>query len=269
MQNNSTADRRVTLNTLQQMKVACQPIACLTAYDASFARIIDEAGADLILIGDSLGMVVHGHTTTTRVTMDDMIYHCRCVTPSLTRAYCVADMPFSSYTSVATGVHNAKRLISEGSVQMVKLELVSPTSVDVIRALKEQAIPVCAHIGFCPQSIPEPNPPHTFNKPKVIDDVVLQQASDCIAAAADLLLVECAAEHLGKQIKAMSPLPVIGIGSGSDYDGQILVMHDVLGISSHSPKFAKNFLADETSITAAFGAYINAVKLRHFPKPVA
>ena len=210
---------------------------------------------------------MQGHTTTSKVTMDDMIYHCRCVAPYLSRAFFVADMPFSSYLSVDLGVYNAARLINEGCAQMVKLEIVSETIIDVIRALVEKAIPVCAHIGFCPQAAADPMLSRTTNKPKVVDEVVLRQATDCVAAGANLLLVECAARHLGKQIKSMSASPVIGIGSGVDYDGQILVMHDVLGISDCPPKFAKNFLAGKDSISAAFTAYIQAVKSRHFPAP--
>ena len=258
---------KVKLNTLQEMKTAQQPIACLTAYDASFARIIDNAGADLVLVGDSLGMVIHGHATTAKVTMDDMVYHCRCVAPHLNRAFLVADMPLASYSSVDLGLHNATRLIDEGGAEMVKLEIISDTSIAVIRALVDKKIPVCAHIGFCPQTIPDTNASYTTTKPKVADNMVLQQANDCIAADADLLLVECAAKHLGTQISSMSAAPVIGIGSGVDYDGQILVMHDVLGISSHLPKFAENFLSGRDSISAAFIAYIQAVKARHFPKP--
>jgi len=265
VQDNSNDDNKVTLSTLRQMKATQQPIAALTAYDACFARIIDQAGADLVLVGDSLGMVIQAHSTTAKVTMDDMIYHCRCVSPSLSRAYFVADMPFASYSSVAAGVDNAKLLIAEGGAQMVKLEIISPTTINVIRALTEHAIPVCAHIGFCPQTIPDLPSPDTFHRPKVVDEVVLQQANDCIDANVDLLLVECAAEHVGEQIKTMSQTPVIGIGSGSDYDGQIMVMHDVLGISDHSPKFAVNFLATENSISAAFSAYVKAVKSRTFP----
>ena len=267
MQDKPNNDDKVTLDTLQQMKATQQPIACLTAYDASFARIIDQAGADLVLVGDSLGMVVHGHSTTAKVTMDDMVYHCRCVAPYLSRAFFVADMPFSSYLSVEQGVQNATRLIDEGGAQMVKLEFVSKTSVDVIQALVEKQIPVCAHIGFCPQAVPDATTSSSASKPKVADDIVLQQATDCIAAGANLLLVECATKHIGKQITTMSPMPVIGIGSGPDYDGQILVMHDVLGISDHPPKFAENFLVGKDSIATAFSAYVHAVKSRHFPKP--
>ena len=265
MENNLNS--KVSLNTLQKMKTAQQPIACLTAYDASFARIIDAAGADLVLVGDSLGMVIHGHATTAKVTMDDMVYHCRCVAPHLNHAFFVADMPIASCLSIDLGLHNAKRLINEGGAEMVKLEIVSDTSVAVIRALVDEKIPVCAHIGFCPQTVTDTDASYTITKPKVADSMVLQQANDCIAASADLLLVECAAKHLGRQISSMSTAPVIGIGSGIDYDGQILVMHDVLGISSHLPKFSANFLSGRDSISAAFIAYIQAVKGRHFPKP--
>ena len=266
MENNRTS--KVRLSNLQEMKTAQQPIACLTAYDASFARIIDDAGADLVLVGDSLGMVIHGHATTTRVTMDDMVYHCRCVAPNLNRAFLVADMPIASCLSVDLGLHNAKRLINKGGAEMVKIEIISDTSVAAVRALVDEGIPVCAHIGFCPQTIADTDASYTATtKPKMVDSMVLQQANDCIAAGADLLLVECVAKHLGRQISSMSTAPVIGIGSGIDYDGQILVMHDVLGISDHPPKFAANFLSGRDSISAAFIAYIQAVKARHFPEP--
>ncbi len=249
------------------MKASHQPIACLTAYDASFARIIDDAGIDLVLVGDSLGMVVQGRATTTKVTMNDMVYHCRCVAPHINRAFFVADMPYASYSSVDLGLHNALRLIDEGGAEMVKLEIVSATSIEVIRALVDKKIPVCAHIGFCPQTITDTDSSCTSSKPKVANDKVLQQANDCIAAGTDLLLVECAAKHLGKQISPMSDVPVIGIGSGIDYDGQILVSYDVLGISNHPPKFAENFLTGRDSISAAFIAYVRAVKTKHFPRP--
>ena len=265
MENNRNS--KVTLTTLQRMKELHQPIACLTAYDASFARIIDDAGADLVLVGDSLGMVIQGHTTTTRVTIDHMVYHCQCVAPYINRAFFVADMPHASYSSVDLGLQNAARLIDEGGAEMVKLELVSDTSVEVIRALVDKKIPVCAHVGFCPQTVTDTDSPCIFTRPRVADDIVLKQASDCIAAGADLLLVECAAKLLGEQISSMSNMPVIGIGSGADYDGQILVMHDVLGISNHPPRFAENFLTGRDSISAAFIAYIQAVRTKNFPKP--
>jgi len=266
MKDNLDHNDKVTLNTLREMKAAGQPIACLTAYDASFAKVIDQAGADLILVGDSLGMVVQGHATTTEVTVDDMVYHCRCVGPHLHRAFFVADMPFSSCLSIEEGVHNAMRLIDEGGAQMVKLEMVTMTSMAVIQALAEKKIPVCAHIGFCPQAVAILDAVSVPHKPEVADDLVLQQASSCIAVGVDLLLVECAGKHLGKKIKAMGAVPVIGIGSGADYDGQILVMYDVLGISEHPPKFAKNFLKGKGSIAAAFSEYIQSVKSGRFPK---
>ena len=265
MENNRNS--KITLTTLQRMKASHQPIACLTAYDASFARIIDDAGADLVLVGDSLGMIIHGHATTAKVTMDDMVYHCRCVAPHLKHAFLVSDMPHASYSSVDLGLQNAARLIDEGGAEMVKLEIVSDTSIEVIRALVDKKIPVCAHIGFCPQTVTDNDWSRTSIKPKVADDMVLKQADDCIAADTDLLLVECASKQLGKQISSMSDVPAIGIGSGVDYDGQILVMHDVLGISNHPPKFAKNFLTGRDSISAAFIAYIKAVRAKHFPRP--
>jgi len=267
MENNFSPSNRVTLNTLREMKAGNRPIACLTAYDASFARIIDGAGADLVLVGDSLGMVVHGQATTTAVTVDEVVYHCRCVGRWLQRAYFVADMPYGSYATVAQGVRTAARLKDEGGAAMVKLEMASAASLDVIRELVALEIPVCAHIGFCPQAVASPDTPATFHQPKVADDLVFQQADDCIAAGVDLLLVECAGAHLGKPICSRAPMPVIGIGSGGDYDGQILVMHDVLGVSAHPPKFAKNFLKGRDSIAAAFAAYIDDVQSGRFPEP--
>lgn len=252
---------KLTLASLQAMKATREPIACLTAYDASFARIIDQAGADLVLIGDSLGMVVQGKSTTTGVTMDDMVYHCRCVSRCLKRAFCVADMPFLSYTSVREGVCNARRLLQDGGAQMVKIEMIG-YGLELVRKLAVCEVPVCAHIGFRPQLMAKSG---YFSKQTQSEEDLLQQVKDCVEAGADLLLVECGAAHLGAKIRIIAAQPVIGIGSGKDYDGQILVMHDVLGISKQMPSFAQNFLESRDSIQAAFAAYVEAVKTGVFP----
>ena len=255
----SGAHSKLTLADLQAMK-GRESITCLTAYDACFARIMDEQGIDLVLIGDSLGMVVQGKTTTTSVTMDDMVYHCRCVSPQLKRAYCIADMPFLSYTSVAEGVHNAKRLLQTGA-QMVKIEMIG-YGLELMRELVACEVAVCAHIGFRPQLISKSG---YLSRQTQSEQDLWQQLESCIAAGVDLLLVECGVRGLGTKISATASQPVIGIGSGQGYDGQILVMHDVLGISKQMPRFAKDFLQGSDSIANAFSAYIAQVKSGVFP----
>ena len=255
----SNVHSKLTLADLQAMK-GREPIVCLTAYDACFARIMDERGIDLVLIGDSLGMVVQGKTTTTSVTMDDMVYHCRCVSPQLKRAYCVADMPFLSYTSVAEGVCNAKRLLQAGA-QMVKIEMIG-YGLQLMRELVACEVPVCAHIGFRPQLMSKSG---YFGKHTQSEEDLWQQLESCRAIGVDLLLVECGVRGLGTKISATAPQPVIGIGSGKGYDGQILVMHDVLGISKQVPRFAKNFLESSDSIANAFSAYAAQVRSGAFP----
>jgi len=260
-----TPQQRITLPRLRAMKQAREPIVALTAYDYSFARLLDAAGIDLVLVGDSLGMVVQGHETTIPVGMDDMVYHTRLVARGLRHALLVMDLPFMSYTNPAQALVNAARALQEGGAQMVKLEG-GERQVEVVRALAEHDIPVCAHIGLKPQSI------HKLGGYRVQGreaDAALRMLEDAAAleeAGADLLLLECVPATLAAEITANSRLPVIGIGAGSDVDGQILVLQDVLGITpGQPPRFARDFMAEAGSIAGAIADYAAAVRDRRFP----
>ncbi len=257
-------DVRRTLRVLAGMKQAGEPIACLTAYEASFARAMDRAGVDLVLVGDSLGMVVQGRHTTIAVSTDDVAYHCRCVQPALTRAMLAADLPFMSCLSPLQALDRAKRLMQHGGAQMVKLEVAEGAGA-VIAALGGQGVAVCAHVGLKPQSVHKLGGLRRQGEEPAAADALVRQAVECVEHGADMVLVEYVPDELARRLTREVPVPVIGIGAGPHCDGQILVMHDVLGVNDHPPKFAKNFLREAGSVEEAFAAYVRAVKSRAFP----
>ncbi|ADE14244.1 3-methyl-2-oxobutanoate hydroxymethyltransferase [Nitrosococcus halophilus Nc 4] len=256
---------RLTLTKLRKMKQQGEKIAMLTAYDASFAALLETAGVEALLVGDSLGMVVQGQESTLPVTMDDMVYHCRNVVRGSHRAFVLADMPFMSYATPTQAVDNAARLMREGGAQMVKLEggsLLRKT----VEQLTTRGIPVCAHLGLLPQSV------HRIGGYRVQgreessaqqiheDAVILQQAG------ADMLILECVPARLGNEITQALEIPVISCGAGPDCDGQVLVLYDLLGISpGKPPSFSRNFLDGADSIPNAIQAYVSAVKKGQFP----
>jgi 3-methyl-2-oxobutanoate hydroxymethyltransferase len=257
----------VNVSTLRRMKAEKEPIACITAYDASFAALVDQAGADLVLVGDSLGMVVQGHDTTVPVTVDDMIYHSRLVARGLSRAFLVTDMPFMSYTSPDQALENAVRLMQEGAAMMVKLEGGS-SQVAIVEHLTRHDIPVCAHLGLKPQSV------HKIGGFKVQGrdaDQARQMADDAQAlqaAGADIVLLECVPNEIGKAVTESLDVPVIGIGAGPEVDGQILVLYDLLGITQgRMPRFVKNFMEGAGAVDLALQHYVQAVKDRSYPAP--
>ena len=255
----------ITLTRLQAMKANDEKIACLTAYDASFAAVLDRNGIDVILVGDSLGMVVQGHGSTVPVTMDDMIYHCQCVNTAVKRAFVMADMPFMSYANVEQALRNATDLIQFGGVQMIKLEA-SARQLSIVRELSECGIPVCAHLGLRPQYIHKLGGYVMQGNDDVSAGELLNDAERLQAAGADLLLLECVPNQLADNITASCSIPVIGIGAGPGCDGQILVLHDLLGVTHGVvPKFAKNFLIGAQDIPAAVAAYVREVRERRFP----
>jgi 3-methyl-2-oxobutanoate hydroxymethyltransferase len=261
------AEPPVNVSTLVQMKEEGEPIACLTAYDASFALLVDDAGADVVLVGDSLGMVIQGHDTTVPVTVDDIIYHTRVVARGLRRSFLVADMPFMSYSSKTQALENSVRLMQEGGAMMVKLEG-GAGQIGIVEHLAEHDIPVCAHIGLKPQSV------HKIGGFKVQGrdaGKAKQMVADARAlehAGADIILLECVPNELGKAVREAAGVPVIGIGAGPDVDGQILVLYDVLGITQgRVPKFVENFMAVTDSPFEACKEFVRAVKSRDYPAP--
>ncbi|MEE8320948.1 MAG: 3-methyl-2-oxobutanoate hydroxymethyltransferase [Gammaproteobacteria bacterium] len=255
---------KITITSLQDMKQKGEKITSLTAYDASFARILDEAGVDILLVGDSLGMVLHGEDTTLKVKMSDMIYHTRQVRSGTQRAIIIGDMPFMSYTTPAQALGNAARLISEGGAEVVKLEG-GRNQIETVGYLTNHDIPVCGHLGLTPQSI------HKLGGYKVQgreDESARQISADAKAlqdAGAGILVLECVPHRLATEITASLDIPVIGIGAGTHCDGQVLVLYDMLGISGKQPRFSRNFLENRQSISMAVEEYVSDVKAGRFP----
>jgi 3-methyl-2-oxobutanoate hydroxymethyltransferase len=255
----------VTLTTLARMKAAGEKIACLTCYDASFAALVDEADADVVLVGDSLGMVIQGHDTTVPVTMDDIVYHCRAVARGLNRPFLMADLPFMSYPSKEVALENSVRLMQEGGAKMVKLES-GAGQIESVEFLASHDIAVCAHLGLRPQSVHKSGGFRVQGREGDASARMLQDATRLEEAGADLLLLECIPAELGRQLTAAVQVPVIGIGAGADTDGQILVLYDVLDITSgRKPRFVRNFMADAGTNLQALKSYVQAVKLREYP----
>jgi len=258
--------KKLTISGLLKMKQAQTKIAALTAYDASFAKLFDEQGIDVILIGDSLGMVLQGADDTLSVTTQEIAYHTKCVRAGAERAFVVADMPFMSYSSPQLAFKNAAALMRAGA-SMVKLEG-GEWLLDTISGLVERSVPVCGHLGLTPQSV------HVLGGFKVQGRDSSQAESLLNAAVAlekagiQMLVLECVPTQLAKQVSQALSIPVIGIGAGASTDGQILVMHDMLGISAnYMPKFSKNYLEDTGDIRKSVSAYINEVKGGTFPGP--
>ncbi len=255
----------VTLSTLRAMPATGEPIAALTAYDYSFAVAVDAAGVDLVLVGDSLAMVMQGHASTVPVTTEEMAYHTRCVARGLTRAYLVADMPFLSDADTQLALANAAVLMKQGGADMVKVEA-GAQQASIVAALSQAGVPVCAHFGLRPQRVGQLGGYRVQGRDDRGVAQLLADADALQAAGADLLLVECVSASVSEQIKARIDVPLIGIGAGSDCDGQILVLQDMLGLTpGRAPSFSHDFLQDTHSIASALSAYVRAVKTRQFP----
>jgi 3-methyl-2-oxobutanoate hydroxymethyltransferase len=257
----------MTLTTLAKMKRNREKFTVLTAYDASFAALLDAAGIEVILVGDSLGMVVQGQSTTVPVSMDDMIYHTRLVARGSQTALLMADMPFASYATVEQGVYNAARLMQEGGAQIVKLEG-GGWLAETVRQLSRNGIPVCAHLGLLPQSVHKLGGYKVQGREETAARQMIDEALALQDAGADVALVECIPAELGARLTEALEIPVIGIGAGPACDAQVLVCYDMLGITrGRRPKFSKNFLTGCDSVPAAVAAYIRAVKAGEFPGP--
>jgi 3-methyl-2-oxobutanoate hydroxymethyltransferase len=247
------------------MKRSRRKIACLTAYDASFAQLLEKSGIDVVLVGDSLGMVIQGKETTLPVTLEEMLYHTQCVARGLDNAFLITDMPFLSFTSVEQAVLNAGLLMKQGGAQMVKLEG-GADQAETVSALNRNGIPVCAHLGLQPQYVHKIGGYRVQGRGQAAADKMLADALTMQQAGADMLLLECVPADLAARITRALEIPVIGIGAGADCDGQVLVLYDILDISlGLRPRFSKNFMASASSIAEAIQHYIAAVKSGEFP----
>ena len=261
------AEPPVNVSTLRKLKADGVPIACLTAYDASFAALVDAAGTDLVLVGDSLGMVIQGHETTVPVTVGDVIYHTRNVARGLRRALLVADMPFMSYTNPEQALENAVRLMQDGGAMMIKLES-GDGQLEIVAHLARHDIPVCAHLGLKPQSVHKIGGFKVQGREPEAAKRMLESARKLQDAGADIVLLECVPNEVGRAVTSALDVPVIGIGAGPDVDGQILVLYDILNITQgRTPRFVQNFMQGRDAPLAAIAAYVEAVRQRSYPGP--
>ncbi|WP_417506631.1 3-methyl-2-oxobutanoate hydroxymethyltransferase [Marinomonas gallaica] len=256
--------RPITLSKLQRMKQDGEKFTCLTCYDATFTHAMNQAGVETILVGDSLGMVVQGQDSTLPVSIDDMCYHTAAVKRGNSHAFILTDMPFMSYSSPNQALDNAAKLMQAGA-NMVKLEGGSWLA-DTVRLLSERGIPVCSHLGLTPQAVHKLGGYKVQGQSQATADLILKESLELVEAGADILLYECIPAALGKILTNAINVPVIGIGAGADTDGQVLVMHDMLGINIGRPaRFVKNFLTNGRTIEQAFSAYVEEVKNGSFP----
>jgi 3-methyl-2-oxobutanoate hydroxymethyltransferase len=258
---------RITTAGLAAMKQRGERIACLTCYDAAFCRLLEAAGVDVLLVGDSLGNVLQGHATTVPVTLEHMVYHSACVSRVSERALVVADLPFMSYATPERAIDSAARLMGEGGAAMVKLEG-GAAVVEIVRALTGFGAPVCAHLGLLPQSVHQLGGYRYQGKDDAGAAAIRADALALQEAGASLLVLECVPADLAAALSAELRIPIIGIGAGGRCDGQVLVLHDMLGLTpGRSPRFSKDFLAETTSVRAALTAYVAAVRNGTFPGP--
>ena len=255
----------LNINDILAMKHHGEKITCLTAYDASFAAVLDQAAIDVILVGDSLGMVIQGRSSTVPVSMRDMVYHCQCVNRGRKRAFLIADLPFMTCSTPNEAAKNAAQLLQRGGAQMVKLE---GARIDCIEFLVKQGLPVCAHLGLLPQSINQLGGYLIQGREREQAEQILDQARRIHQAGAAMLVLECVPAALAGRISSELPIPVIGIGAGADCDGQVLVLYDILGLGAGKrPRFVKNFLVQGRTILEAIQSYRLAVKNNEFPGP--
>jgi 3-methyl-2-oxobutanoate hydroxymethyltransferase len=259
----------ITLHRLRAMHAAGEKIAMLTCYDASFARVLDDAGVDVLLVGDSLGMVLQGHASTLPVSLDEMAYHTHCVARGNRHAWVLADLPFGSYhESPEQAVRNAARLMQSGA-HMVKLEGGGWTA-PLVRQLVERGIPVCGHLGLTPQSVHALGGYRVQGRDGAAAEQLRQHARELAEAGAAMLVFELMPSALARELTQQLSIPVIGIGAGAGCSGQVLVLHDMLGITrGTTPRFVRDFMREGGSIEAAVQRYVTAVKSGSFPDDAA
>ena len=259
-------EKPITISKLLAMRTEGEKITMLTAYDSTMSALLNRCGVETILIGDSLGNVIQGHSSTTPVTVEQVAYHTECVARANAHAFIIADLPFASYGDPVQALDSAAELMRAGA-DMVKLEG-GDWQIDIIQYLVERSVPVCAHLGLLPQSVHILGGYKVQGKSKDAASLMLEQAIACEQAGAQMIVLEAIPSSLGKLITESLSIPTIGIGAGGDCSGQVLVLQDMLGISpGKPPKFVKNFLDDHASIEAAVKAYVREVKSGKFPGP--
>jgi 3-methyl-2-oxobutanoate hydroxymethyltransferase len=259
-------EKPITISKLLSMRVEGEKISMLTAYDSTMSALLNRCGVETILIGDSLGNVIQGHSSTTPVTVEQVAYHTECVARANSHAFIIADLPFASYGDPVQALDSAAELMRAGA-DMVKLEG-GDWQIDIIQYLVERSVPVCAHLGLLPQSVHLLGGYKVQGKSKDAASLMLEQAIACEQAGAQMIVLEAIPSSLGKLITESLSIPTIGIGAGADCSGQVLVLQDMLGISpGKPPKFVKNFLDGHASVEAAVKAYVREVKSGKFPGP--
>jgi len=256
---------KTTVASLKKLKQTGEKFACLTVYDALFANVLAAAGVDVLLVGDSLGMVIQGHESTLPVTVDNIIYHCQAVKRGAADSLIMADMPFMSYSSEYQAVENAGRMLKEGGAHIVKLEG-GAAFIPIVEKLVSYGIPVCGHLGLLPQSVNKLGGYKIQGRDEKSAQTILQDAIALEKAGCDIMLLECVPLELAKHVTESLQIPVIGIGAGPHCDAQVLVLQDMLGITpGKRPRFTHDFLSDTGSIAKAIEAYVKAVKSGDFP----
>ncbi len=264
----TTSPRKpLTLHRLREMHAAGEKLAMLTCYDATFAQVLDAAGVDIMLVGDSLGMVLQGHESTVPVTLQDIAYHVACVARGNRSAWIVGDLPFGSYQQSPVQAMASATTLMQAGAHMVKLEGGGWTA-DSVRFLTERGIPVCAHLGLTPQTVHALGGFRIQGRDEAGAQTLMRHARELRDAGAAMLVLELMPSALGAQVTQALDIPVIGIGAGPDCSGQVLVLHDMLGLNAgRVPKFVRNFMDGATSVQDAVRAYVQAVKAGEFPQP--
>jgi 3-methyl-2-oxobutanoate hydroxymethyltransferase len=259
----------VTLHRLREMYSADEPISVLTCYDASFARLLDGAGVDCLMVGDSLGMVVQGHASTLPVSLDDAAYHTACVARGNRTAWIIGDLPYGSYQQSREQALASAVVLMQAGAHMVKLEGGGWT-VDAVRFLVERGIPVCAHLGLTPQSVHALGGYRVQGRSEEAVATLTRHATELVAAGASMMVLELMPSSVAAGLTRQLGIPVIGIGAGVECSGQVLVLHDMLGVTQGKlPRFVRDFMQGAPSITAAVTTFVADVKARRFPDPVA
>ncbi len=267
-QNLAPTRKPITLHRLRELAATGEKLTMLTCYDATFARLIDDAGVEILLVGDSLGMTVQGHSSTVPVSLEAMAYHVRCVAAGNRSAWIVGDLPYGTYHESTAQAYASARTLMQAGAHMVKLEGGGWTT-EVVRSVTERGIPVCAHLGLTPQTVHALGGYRIQGRTQTAADQLIDEALALQKAGASMLVVELVPSAVGTRLAQALDIPVIGIGAGANVDGQVLVLHDMLGLTTGKmPRFVKNFAAGAATTQAAVAQYVQAVKAGAFPEPV-